>query len=154
MLKIEDACPIFELPNQFGETIKISELLGKKILVIFFYPKDNTSGCTLEACAFRDNYAEFQDLNCEIIGISSDNEDRHLAFSTKYLLNYTLLADSNKKARKAFEVPTNLFGLIPGRVTYVIGLDKKIKAIYNSQTNPFGHIQNALEIVKVLKSDS
>ena len=77
MLKIEDACPIFELPNQFGETIKISELLGKKILVIFFYPKDYTSGCTLEACAFRDNYAEFQGLNCEIIGISSDNEDRH-----------------------------------------------------------------------------
>jgi len=129
-------------------------LLGKKILVIFFYPKDYTSGCTLEACAFRDNYDEFQGLNCEIIGISSDNEDRHLAFSTKYLLNYTLLADSNKKARKAFEVPTNFFGLIPGRVTYVIGLDQKIKAIYNSQTNPFGHIQKALEIVKVLNSDS
>jgi len=87
MLKIEDACPIFELPNQFGEIIKISDLLGKKILVIFFYPKDNTAGCTLEACAFRDNYAEFQGLNSEIIGISSDNEDRHLAFSTKYLLN-------------------------------------------------------------------
>ena len=154
MLKINDPCPIFKLPNQFGKIIKIDDLLGKKILVIFFYPKDYTSGCTLEACAFRDNYAEFQGLNCEIIGISSDNQDRHLAFSTKYLLNYTLLADSNKKVRKAFEVPTNLFGLIPGRVTYVICWDKKIKAIYNSQINPFGHIQKALKIVKVLNSDS
>ena len=154
MLKINDPCPIFKLPNQFGEIIKIDDLLGKKILVIFFYPKDNTAGCTLEACAFRDKFLEFQDLDCEIIGVSSDHQSKHLQFSEKNLLPYTLLADSNKKARKAFEVPTNLFGLIPGRVTYVIGWDKKIKAIYNSQINPFGHIQKALEIVKVLNSDS
>lgn len=151
MLKINDPCPIFELLNQFGEIIKINDLLGKKILVIFFYPKDNTAGCTIEACSFRDKFDQFQDLGCEIIGISSDQQSKHLQFSEKYLLPFTLLSDTNKKVRRQFEVPTNLFGLIPGRVTYVIGLDKKIKGIYNSQTNPFGHIQKAIEMVNALK---
>ena len=154
MLKINDPCPIFELPNQFGEIIKIDDLLGKKILVIFFYPKDNTAGCTLEACAFRDKFLEFQDLDCEIIGVSSDHQSEHLQFSEKNLLPYTLLSDTAKTVRKQFEVPSNLFGLIPGRVTYVIGLDKKIKGIYNSQINPFGHSKNAIEMAKALKLGS
>lgn len=154
MLKINNDCPIFELPDQFGNNIKISSLLGKKILVLFFYPKDDTPGCTTEACAFRDEMEVFQELGCELIGISSDSSSSHLKFQQKHQLAYTLLSDSEKKVRIQFEVPSNLFGLIPGRVSYVIGLDKKIKGIYNSQLNPHGHVKNALELVKSLKNKS
>lgn len=153
MLKINDDCPIFELPDQHGNTFKISSLLGKKILVIFFYPKDDTPGCTTEACAFRDEISIFQEFGCEVFGISSDSALNHLRFQEKYKLPFTLLSDSEKKVRKQFMVPTNLFGLIPGRVTYVIDLEKKIKGIYNSQLNPYGHVKNALELAKSLKSE-
>lgn len=150
MVHIGDKCPDFQLPDAKGEMIRISEFIGKKKLVIYFYPKDDTPGCTKEACSFRDNYEDFKDYDCEVIGISSDNEQKHASFASKYQLPFILLADKEKVARKLFNVPGNLFGLIPGRVTYIIGLDGIIKGIYNSQINPLGHINSALEMVRKL----
>ncbi|MEN9997273.1 MAG: hypothetical protein RI922_263 [Bacteroidota bacterium] len=149
-LQINDTCPAFKLPNQFGEIIDSEQLIGTKILVVYFYPKDDTPGCTKEACSFRDAYEEFKDLGCEVVGISSDSIADHKKFAEKHRLSFNLLADTAKEVRKAFGVPGNLFGLIPGRVTYIIDLNGKVRGIYNSQTNPLGHIEQALELVKTL----
>jgi peroxiredoxin Q/BCP len=150
MIQIGDKCPDFQLPDAKGKMIKMGDFIGKKKLVIYFYPKDDTPGCTKEACSFRDNYEDFKEFDCEVIGISSDNEQKHAAFASRHQLPFILLADKDKVARKLFGVPGNLFGLIPGRVTYIIGIDGIVKGIYNSQTNPFGHIEKALELVKTL----
>ena len=126
-IQIGDHCPIFSLPDSLGKDIQVNDYLGQKILVLFFYPKDDTPGCTKEACAFRDAYADFVDLGCEVFGISSDAAATHQNFQQKHQLPYPLLSDSQKKVRQQFGVPGNLFGLIPGRVTYVIGLDGKVE---------------------------
>jgi thioredoxin-dependent peroxiredoxin len=149
-IQIGDHCPIFSLPDSLGKDIQVNDYLGQKILVLFFYPKDDTPGCTKEACAFRYAYADFVDLGCEVFGISSDAAATHQNFQQKHQLPYPLLSDSQKKVRQQFGVPGNLFGLIPGRVTYVIGLDGKVAGIFNSQTNPVGHITEALKVVKSL----
>jgi len=148
MIQIGDKCPDFQLPDAKGKMIQISEFIGKKKLVIYFYPKDDTPGCTKEACSFRDSYEDFKNFDCEVIGISSDDEQKHAAFASRHKLPFILLSDKDKVARKLFGVPGNLFGLIPGRVTYIIGLDGIVKGIYNSQTNPLGHIEKALELIK------
>ena len=148
MIQIGNKCPDFQLPDAKGKMIRISDFIGNKKLVIYFYPKDDTPGCTKEACSFRDSYEDFKEFDCEVIGISSDDEQKHATFASRHQLPFILLADKDKVARKLFGVPGNLFGLIPGRVTYIIGIDGIVKGIYNSQTNPLGHIEKALELVK------
>jgi peroxiredoxin Q/BCP len=149
-IQIGDNCPAFSLPDSQGKQIDVNEYLGQKILVLFFYPKDDTPGCTKEACAFRDAYADFMELGCEVFGISSDASQSHQAFQEKHQLPYPLLSDAQKKVRQLFGVPASLFGLLPGRVTYIVGLDGKIAGIFNSQTNPVGHINEALKVAKNL----
>jgi peroxiredoxin Q/BCP len=148
MIQIGDNCPVFKLKNQFGEEFNLANSLGNKTLVIYFYPKDDTPGCTKEACSFRDRFEEFNDLGCEVIGISSDSEQKHKEFAEKHKLPFILLADIKQEVRKLFGVPGSLFGLIPGRVTYIVGKDEKVKGIFNSLLNPLGHIDHALELVK------
>ncbi len=145
-IQIGDKCPIFSLPNQAGEVVNISDYLGKQKLVLFFYPKDDTPGCTKEACEFRDRYADFLDLGCTVFGISSDSESSHVGFIQKHSLPYSLLADKQKIVRKLFGVPGNLFGLIPGRVTYIIDEQGIVIGIFNSQLDPIGHIDAALKL--------
>jgi peroxiredoxin Q/BCP len=151
-LKIGDKCPLFTLPDQHGTNVEIEQLIGQKVLVIYFYPKDDTAGCTKEACSFRDSYEDFKDLGSDVIGISSDSIADHIKFAKQHSLPFTLLSDSQKVVRKLFGVPGNLFGLIPGRVTYVIGKDGIVKGIYNSLTDPVGHVQKALELVRSLQN--
>lgn len=148
MIKVGDYCPVFSLPNELDEIVDINEFLGQSILVLFFYPKDNTPGCTKEACTFRDTHDEFAQLGCKVFGLSADSPKSHQSFVENNRLQFSLLSDSKGIVRKLFGVPTNLFGLIPGRVTYVIGKDKKIQGIYNSQLDPVGHVKKALEFVK------
>lgn len=145
-----DRIPSFSLPDQKGQTVSIDDLIGKKNLVIYFYPKDETSGCTAEACSFRDNYEEFENLGCEVIGISSDSIQAHEKFAANHRLNFTLLADTEKKVRKLFGVPSNLFGLLPGRVTYIIDKKGIVRSVHNSQMDPKSHIEKALSEVKQL----
>ena len=150
-IQINDNCPHFVLKDQYGSDFLVSDQIGQKNLVIFFYPKDDTPGCTKEACSFRDMHDDFLDNDCIVIGISSDSTLSHLKFSEKHKLPYTLLSDPQKKVRKLFGVPSNLFGLIPGRVTYIIDKKGTVKGIYNSLTNPLGHIQDALQKLDELK---
>ena len=116
--------------------------------VIYFYPKDFTPGCTKHVCSFRDHYDEFSELDCSVIGISGDSTKSHIAFHNRYQLNYHLLSDEKNLIRKLFEVPSNLFGLIPGRVTYVINKKGVIIGTYNALVNSLGHIGFALDCLK------
>jgi len=149
-IQIGDKCPSFQLPNQRGEMVNIDDLIGEKLMVIYFYPKDETAGCTAEACSFRDSYEDFTTMGCEVIGISSDSISAHEQFASRHRLNFTLLADTKKEVRKLFGVPSNLFGLIAGRVTYVIDKKGLVNSIHNSQTNPTGHIDAAKKAIKTL----
>lgn len=147
-IQVGDKCPNFTLPNQVGELVNISDYIGKQKLVLFFYPKDDTPGCTKEACEFRDRYADFLDLNCAVFGISSDTESSHVGFIQKHSLPYSLLADKQKIVRKLFGVSGNLFGLIPGRVTYIMNEKGIVIGIFNSQLDPIGHIDAALKLIR------
>jgi peroxiredoxin Q/BCP len=149
-IKIGDNCPSFTLQDQDGKLCDINALIGEKNLIIYFYPKDDTPGCTKEACMFRDSYEEFKDLGCEVIGISSDSISSHKSFAQKHRLSFTLLADTSGKVRKQFGVPGNLFGLIPGRVTYIIDKQGVVRGIFNSLLDPAGHLKSAFETVKKL----
>ncbi len=150
MIAIGDPCPIFQLPNQDGELVDIQTIIGEQNIVIYFYPKDDTRGCTIEACSFRDANQEFLDLGATVIGISADNVDSHKRFSTKYQLNFSLLADQKKEVRNLFGVPASLFGILPGRVSYVINKKGVVCGIYNSMLDPNGHIDKALALLRTL----
>ena len=149
-ITIGDTCPTFTLLNQEGKEINIQDFIGKKNIIIYFYPKDNTPGCTKEACSFRDAMQDLNNLNCEVFGISANSVSSHKAFAERFRLTFNLLSDENNSVRKQFKVPANLFGLIPGRVTYIINQEGKIIHIINSQTNPEKHINETIEVVKGL----
>ena len=147
-LKIGDKIPSFTLQDQNGEDFLIDDFLGSTAMVIYFYPKDDTPGCTKEACSFRDTYAEFRDLNAKVIGISADNVVSHKKFAEKYNLPFTLLSDTNNKVRKLFGVPGSLFGLIPGRVTYIVDKNGIVTEIYDNMFNAEGHIKESLKALQ------
>jgi peroxiredoxin Q/BCP len=148
-IRVGDRAPDFELRSQKGEMVRLSDFLGKKAVVLYFYPKDETPGCTKEACAFRDSYEVFKDAGAEVIGISSDTEESHSIFSLKYSLPFALLSDENGKVRREFGVPSSM-GLLPGRVTYVIDKDGIVRNIFSSQTDIESHINEALKVLKGL----
>ncbi len=147
-VEVGDKLPVFSLPDQDGVTFTSIDYIGKEAMVIYFYPKDDTSGCTKEACKFRDNYENFMDLNVKIVGISGDSIESHKNFVDKYNLPFTLLADTKNEVRKLFGVPGNLFGAIPGRVTYVVNKEGFVIQIYNSMIKAENHIDVALKALK------
>lgn len=151
-LKGGDNIPHFSLPNQDGEEFPILEILGKKPVVIYFYPKDFTPGCTKEACSFRDSYADFKDLGAEVIGISSDSSTSHQKFVERHNLPFIMLADVNGKVRKLFGVKSELFGLLPGRETFIVDRAGKLVLRYNSM-KATTHINKALEAIKKLSNE-
>lgn len=148
-LNVGDEIPDFTLTDQYGRPFSSADLKGKKTMVIYFYPKDDTPGCTKEACGFRDSYEEFKDLGAEVIGISSDSPERHQGFAEKYRLPFILLADTDKKVRKAFKVEKHLL-ILPGRETYVVDREGKITMVFNSM-GASQHIQEALKALKAIK---
>nr|WP_315223078.1 peroxiredoxin [uncultured Flavobacterium sp.] len=148
-LKIGDIVPNFTAKDSHGEVFESKSVLGRKPLVIYFYPKDNTPGCTTEACSFRDQYEDFKDLGAEVIGISSDSVKSHQKFANKYQLPFLLLSDQDKKLRHLFGVRDNLFGLLPGRVTYIIDRNGVVIYIFDSM-NASKHIPKALKMIKEL----
>jgi len=152
---IGDKIPFFSLPDQDGKIFDISTYLGKKKMVIFFYPRDGSLNCTREACYFRDLSDVFEEAGAEIIGISGQSPESHKEFAETNRLTYTLLSDSEGSVRKLFGVPTRMFGLIPGRVTYVADREGTVVYIFDSQTETQRHADEALKICLLLKkSDS
>ena len=149
-VKIGDTAPDFTLPSQSGEPVSLKDFIGKKTVVLYFYPKDDTPGCTAEACGFRDSYTVFQEAGAEVIGVSDDSPGSHQKFATKYQLPFTLVSDTGKQLRKLYGVPSTL-GLLPGRVTYVIDKSGVVRHIFNSQFNFKGHIEEALKTLRELQ---
>lgn len=150
-IKPGSVIPSFTLPDQNGNMFTIDSLIGKKNMVIYFYPKDDTRGCTAQACAFRDQFEVFNDVDAAIIGISGQSVKSHKEFAEKHRLSFTLLSDEGNKIRKQFGVPTNLFGLLPGRVTYVADKTGKVMYTFNSQLQAEKHVDEALRILRGLK---
>ena len=153
MKKIEIGSNItaFALLDQNGSLFDIATVIGKKNLVIYFYPKDDSPGCTKEACYFRDQFEVFNDVDALIIGISEQSVESHKKFAERYRLTYTLLSDEGNKVRKLFGVPTNFFGLLPGRVTYIVDKTGKVIYIFDSQVQATKHVDEALRILKEVK---
>jgi peroxiredoxin Q/BCP len=149
-IKVGDRAPDFTIKNQRGEPVSLKDYLGKKAVVLYFYPKDNSPGCTKEACKFRDSYEGFKDAGAEVIGISSQSVESHSIFSTSFNLPFSLLSDEDGRVRSLFGVPSSL-GLIPGRVTYVIDKEGIVRHIFSSQLDPERHVEEALQILKPLK---
>ena len=148
-IQIGDKLPHFTAVKQDG-TAYDSNSIQNKPVVIYFYPKDNTPGCTTQACSFRDAYQDFQDLGAEVIGVSGDSVSSHQNFQQKHKLPFILLSDSDRKLRKLFGVPTALFGLIPGRVTYVFNVSGKAIYIFDNMSAK-NHIIKALDSIKKSK---
>jgi thioredoxin-dependent peroxiredoxin len=134
--------PDFALPSQSGETVRLGDFLGKPV-VLFFYPKDDTLGCTKEVCAFRDDFEEFGKLDAAVIGISSDSVESHDAFADKHNFPFSLLSDEGGKVRKLYGVPSTL-GLFPGRVTYVVDDQGVVRHVFSSQLGVERRVQEAI----------
>ncbi len=150
-IKIGSSIQEFKLPDQNGNLFDINSVLGKKNLVIYFYPKDDSPGCTKEACSFRDQFEVFKEADAVIIGISGQSVKSHKEFAEKHRLSFTLLSDEGNKIREQFGVPTNFLGLLPGRVTYIADKTGKVIYVFNSQVQAEKHVDEALRILNEIK---
>ena len=143
-LQIGDRAPDFSATAHNGQRIALSDYRGQRGLVLFFYPKDGTSVCTKEACAFRDAYEKFAEAGADVVGVSSDTDEKHREFAAQHQLSFPLISDADGALRKAFDVRKTL-GLIPGRVTYVIDKDGIIRHIYSALLASDEHVRQALQ---------
>jgi thioredoxin-dependent peroxiredoxin len=145
-IRVGDRAPDFSGTTQDGSVIRLSDVLKKRVVVLFFYPKDGTPVCTKEACSFRDSYRQFLDAGAEVIGISSDSAETHRDFAKQHDLSFQLISDEGGSLRKSFGVPRTL-GLFPGRVTYVIDRTGIVRLIFSAQFATEEHVRRALGAV-------
>lgn len=151
-LQVGDKIPSFTAKDNCDNNFYSDSIIGKKPVVLYFYPKDDTPGCTTQACNFRDQYEDFKELGAEVIGVSGDSIESHIKFIQKFNLPFILLSDSDKKIRSLFGVKTNLFGLLPGRVTYVVDRNGIIQLIFDD-IKASNHISKAIEMItKIVKN--
>jgi peroxiredoxin Q/BCP len=144
-----DPAPDFALPDPTGRTVRLSDYRGRQAVVLYFYPKDDTPGCTKEACGFRDQYEEFKAAGAEVIGVSSDDEASHEKFTSGYRLPFVLLSDKGGVVRKQYGVPATL-GLLPGRATFVIDRQGVVRHTFNSQLQATRHVREALDALRAI----
>ena len=150
-MKQGDKAPDFELQDQTGTTLQLSEMLRKGPVVLFFYPAAMTYGCTKESCHFRDMAGEFEQAGAQPVGISKDTVEKQKQFDDKHTLGYPLLSDPDRKVAEAFGVKGGMLGLSPvKRVTFVIDRDQTVRSVISSETSMNTHADKALEVVKGL----
>ncbi len=148
-VEIGRRAPEFMLPDLNGTMVSLSDFAGKSNLVVYFYPKDESYGCTKEACSFRDQYEDFIESGAEVIGISSDDVASHKSFAANHRLPFILLSDPDKKAATAYGVGKTM-GFLPGRVTFIIDKEGIIRGKFSSQLQFQKHIEEALNVLKGL----
>ena len=155
-VKVGDKAPDFTLPSQMGDNVSLSEYFGKKSVVLYFYPKDESPGCTKEACTFRDNYEELTNLGAEVLGVSGQSVESHKSFASHYGLPFLLLSDVGNKVRELYGVQATM-GIIPGRVTFIIDKAGVVRHVFVSQTQAQRHVEEAkntlMEIEKEEKAN-
>jgi len=151
-IKKGDTVPTFILPDQDNKLVNMNDFIGSKSVVLFFYPKDETRGCTAQACSFRDSYETFKQKGAEVIGISKDLPASHKNFASHHLLPFKLLSDTGNKVRKMFGVPKTM-GVLPGRVTYIIDKKGIVQHVFNSQMQFGKHADEALRIIEQINHE-
>lgn len=147
--KLNEPAPDFALSDAEGKTVHLSDFRGKKVVVVYFYPKDETPGCTTESCTFRDKYDQFKSAGAEVIGISSDSVESHKKFAEHRKLPFILLSDNKGQVRKLWGVPSAM-GIMPGRVTYVVDKDGVVRLVFNSMLDAEKHVAEAVKAVNQL----
>lgn len=147
-----EVAPDFELPDAEGRSVRLSDFRGRKAVVLYFYPKDDTPGCTKEACTFRDQFEAFTRAGAEVIGVSSDDGASHRAFAKRHRLPFTLLSDAGGVVRKRYGIPATL-GLLPGRVSFVIDRNGVVRHVFSSQLAAAQHVREALEALHELEGE-
>ena len=150
-VSVGDKAPDFTLESQTGENLTLSDFFGKKNVVLYFYPKDETPGCTREACTFRDSYAPFTDLGVEVIGVSAGTLESHKAFADRHNLLFMLLSDLDNNVRKLYG-PTSTLVFIPGRVTFIIDKKGVVRHLFSSQLQPEKHVEEA-KVLKIINEE-
>jgi peroxiredoxin Q/BCP len=151
-VKVGDKAPDFTLPSQMGDNVALSEYFGKKNVVLYFYPMDESPGCTKEACTFRDSYEELTNLDAEVLGVSAQSIASHKSFATHYGLPFLLLSDVDNKVRKLYGVHSTL-GIIPGRVTFIIDKKGVVRHIFSSQSQAPRHVEEAKNTLLELQKE-
>lgn len=149
-IQVGDRAPEFSATTADGKTVRLADYLGKRAVVLFFYPKDGTPVCTQEACAFRDSYEQFVEAGAEVLGVSADSDESHREFSQQHRLSFPLISDADGKLRALFGVPKTL-GLFPGRVTYVIDPEGIVRLVFSAQLASAEHVQRALSAVAAVR---
>lgn len=144
-LKIGDVAPDFSLTDERGFPVRLKDFFGRKTVVLYFYPKDFTPGCTKEACSFRDEYKAFEEKGAVVIGISLDSVESHAKFSKKYELPFALLSDNQKEVAKQYRV-LGMGGVLTKRMTFIINKEGKIAAVF-PKVNVKQHIQEVLKAI-------
>ena len=150
MLSAGTRVPSFTLKDQDNVEFRLDDALGKGPLVFFFYPKDESPGCTAEACSFRDANPALAAAGATVVGISRDSVESHKKFQEKHGFPFRLLADVDGKVRDAFQVPKAAFGLVDGRVTYVVDKDGVVRHVFESLLRATKHVDEAIDVVKKL----
>jgi peroxiredoxin Q/BCP len=151
-LTVGDQAPDFELLDQDENRVKLSERLARGPIVLYFYPKDDSPGCTAEACGFRDQYQAFTDAGVDVIGVSDDSPESHRQFAARHRLPFTLVSDPGGILRQRYGVDS--FGLLRGRVTFVIDAAGVIRQRFSSRTNMLAHVDSALQVLKDLQANA
>ena len=137
----------FQAQATSGQQVKLSDLKGKQV-VLYFYPKDATPGCTTEGMDFSARFEQFKAANTLIFGVSMDSLKKHESFKCKQAFPFELISDEDGQLRRAYQVPSSMLGLLPGRVTYVIDREGKVAHVFNSQIQAKRHVKEALDVVK------
>jgi peroxiredoxin Q/BCP len=148
-LHVNDKAPLFDATTDSSEHFTLSEQIGKTNVVLYFYPKDFTAGCTKESCEFRDNWEKILSLGATVIGVSSDSVESHKAFKQEHVLPFTLVSDQKHEIRRMYGVEGHFF--IPPRVTFVIDKQGVIRDIFSSQLNMSKHIENSLRVLEQIE---
>jgi peroxiredoxin Q/BCP len=148
-LKAGDEAPDFTLPSQEGVDVTLSQFRGERNVVLYFYPKDGSPGCTAQACSFRDSHEVFMELGAEVLGVSSDSVESHREFAEAHLLPFKLLSDEGGRVRRLYGA-TGALGLA-GRVTFIIDREGVVRHVFSSQLRVNKHIDEALDVLKRLQ---
>jgi peroxiredoxin Q/BCP len=148
--RIGERAPDFSLPGPEGKTVRLDDLLGKGPVVLYFYPKDETSGCIVEACAFRDAYEEFVAAGAEVVGVSRDDQSSHARFVAHHRLPFLLLSDPTGQAHERYDVRRHLGGLVSDRITFVLDSAGVVRHTFDSKLRFGAHVSEALATVRAL----
>lgn len=150
-IQVGEVAPDFTLNDQNGKPVHFTDLFGKTAIVLYFYPKDNTAGCTAEACAFRDSYEAFQEMGAIVVGVSADSAESHQAFASQHRLPFILLSDPDSAVHKLYGVGKKL-GFITSRETFVIDKQGMVRQHFVSQLNATKHVTEALQTLMVMQA--